>query len=169
MSDINEPNADLLKIDPEIRALQQERAKQLRRFNITRVYAPIVLFAFFILVVTVFLLFLVFSPSSSAQTYLTISGMADAAVILGALPVVIISGILLIFIFYGIFSARQRGVAPVRSTLFLFLRLESTLARIDVIISQAADSITKPFIKLRSFYSYIRSLLGQVGAIFKRS
>lgn len=169
MAEMHNQSSDLARIDPEIRERQQIRIKQLRRFNLTRVYLPIILFGLFIVAVTIFLLFLVLAPTASETIFLTVSGMADAAIILGALPLVIIFAIVLIFTYYGLFSARQRGVSPVRSTLFLFLRIESGLSNLDAIAKRSANSITRPFMNVRSIISYIRALLGQIGAIFKRS
>ncbi|MGD2049286.1 MAG: hypothetical protein PVH03_07315, partial [Chloroflexota bacterium] len=64
---------------------QLERGASIKRFNRLFVYLPISFFSVVAILITILLLYLSLNPPTD-ETLLTISGIADAVVILGTIP-----------------------------------------------------------------------------------
>ncbi len=161
--------------DPKVRItqstptlMQEERAKAIRRFNRLFVYAPIVILSLISLAIIVMLLYFVVYPPSS-ETYAIISGIADAVVIMGVLPLIILTGALLVIIFSVWVRGRRRGFAPVRGSQRLLWRVEWALSDVQRITGQVANQIVRPFISIHAFAAYIRRLFHHLGRLLKRS
>jgi hypothetical protein len=161
--------------DPEIRItqtnpspLQEERAKAISRFNRLFIYTPIVILSLISLALVITLLYFVFNPPSS-DAYATISGIADAIVIMGVFPLIITTGALLVIIFSIYVRGRRRGFAPVRGTQRFLWRVDWALSDVRQITGQVADQIARPFISIHAFSAYLRGFFHQLVRLLKRS
>lgn len=148
-------------------AIQEERAKSIRRFNWLYVYTPIAFLSLVALAIIALLLYLVVNPIS-VETYATISGIADAVVIMGILPLLIIFGALLLAIFSIWIRARRRGFAVVRGSQKFFWRVQWALDDVQRITRQTGDMLASPFISIRAVAAYVRSLFHQLIRLLKR-
>jgi hypothetical protein len=146
---------------------QEERAKEIRRFNQLFVYTPITLLSLISLAIIVLLLYFVINPPNN-ETYATISGIADAVVIMGVFPLIIISGVLLFLIFSIWVRSRRRGIAPVRGTQKFLWRVSWALDDVYLITKRVTERIANPFISIHAFAAYIRRLFLQLSGLLKR-
>lgn len=160
-----DPNIRITQSSPT--AIQEERAKSIRRFNLVFVYTPIAFLSLVALAIIALLLYLVVNPLS-AETYATISGIADAVVIMGTLPLLIIFGALLLAIFSIWVRARRRGFAVVRGSQKFFWRVQWALEDVQRIARQIGDMLASPFISIQAISAYIRSLFHQLIRLLKR-
>lgn len=149
-------------------ARQAERAAALRRFNLLFVYLPIGLLMAAVLAIVVFLLIVAISPPG-AEALPMISGLADAALTIALLPVLVVGAVLLALIVYGFVKSRQRGVAPIRQTQRLLWRLDNVVGQVRLRTSEVAPKVARPFISVQSVYAYIRALTQQITRLFRRS
>jgi uncharacterized integral membrane protein len=146
---------------------QAERAAELRRFNMLFVYGPIGLLSAIVLGVIVVLLVIAISQTS-AEALIFISGLADVAMVIAMLPILIVGAVLLSLIGYGYYRGRQRGMAPVRQTQRLLWRMDHVVGRLRVRTGMTADSIIRPFLLLNGAFTYVKVLLQQSVKLIKR-
>lgn len=149
-------------------AQQAERAAALRRFNLLFVYLPIGLLSAIVVVIVVILL-IVAIGQQNAEALLFLSGLADVALVIALLPVIVIGAVLLGLIFYGYTQGRKRGTAPIRQTQTLLWRMDNLVGRIYVRTATTADRIAQPFMTLQGAFAYVRSLITQLIHMVKRS
>ena len=148
--------------------LQEKRARAIRRFNWLYVYAPIVILSIISLAIIVILLYFVFNPPSS-ETYETISGIADAIVIMGVFPLIIVTGALLAIIFSIWVRSRRRGIAPVHGTQKFLWRVSWALDDVQIITGQIMSRIASPFVSIHGYAAFVRRFLHQLVGLLKRS
>jgi len=147
---------------------QAGRASALRRFNVLYVYAPLGFFAAVAVGMTVFLLIVALNPPGENALFL-ISGLADVALVLALLPVLIMGAAVLVMIGYAFVQARKRGTAPVRQTQRLFWRMENIVGRLYAQTQAGALAVTRPFISLHGAGAYLRELSRQISKLIRRS
>ena len=146
---------------------QAERAADLRRFNLLFVYGPIGLLAAITVSLIVILLVIAVSPPSD-EALLFISGLADVALVIAILPILIVGAAGLALIAYGYYRGRQRGMAPVRQTQRLLWRMDNVVGRLRVRTGETADSVVRPFMSVNGAITYIKVLILQIVRIIKR-
>ena len=149
-------------------ANQAARAAQLRKFNRLFIYLPIGLMAAIAVAVVVVLLIIAINPPSE-EALVFISGLADVALVIAMLPVLVIGAILIGLIGYGYTEARKNGTAPVRQTQILLWRMDNLIGRIRIRTSEVADVVAQPFLKLNGAIAYARELVSQLIGMVKRS
>lgn len=147
---------------------QAERAAALRRFNLLFVYGPVGLISAIVLGLVILLLIVVLNPPSDGAL-LFISGLADAALVIALLPIVIIGAALLSLIAYSYYRARQRGMAPIRQTQRLLWRMDVVVGKLRDLTKETASKVARPFILANSYAVYMKALAYQVLKLVKRS
>ena len=149
-------------------AEQVERAYALRRFNLLFVYVPIGLISAIVVVLVVILLIVAIGQTNE-QSLLFLSGLADVALVIALLPVIVIGAVLLGLIGYGYAQGRRSGMAPIRQTQRLLWRMDNLVGRLRVRTEQTADSVARPFLTLNGAAAYARTLFAQLINMVKRS
>jgi uncharacterized integral membrane protein len=147
---------------------QAERAATLRRFNMLFVYGPIGLIAGIALGLVIFLLIVALNPPSDDALQF-ISGLADVALVIALLPLLIVGAALLGLIAYGYVRARQQGMAPIRQTQRLLWRMDNVAGRLRGRTKEIASIVARPFISANSLVAYVKALMNQVLRLLKRS
>jgi heme/copper-type cytochrome/quinol oxidase subunit 4 len=147
---------------------QAERAAELRRFNLLFIYGPIGLIAAIVLGLVAFLLIVAVNPPSD-EALLFISGLADVAIVVALLPILIVGAALLSLIAYGYVRARQQGMAPIRQTQRLLWRMDNVVGRLRGRTKEIASIVASPFISANSLVAYVKALINQVLRLLKRS
>lgn len=148
--------------------IQQERDASLRRFNRLYIYFPILFFSLAAILITVFLLYLSLNPPTE-ETLLTISGIADAVVILGTIPVIIICGIVPTLFLVTTVQARKRGMAPLSQLQTLLWRMDSGVGMVRQKVDETAPKIARPFITIQAKLVYFQTLVKSIPHSFRRS
>lgn len=148
--------------------IQQERAASLRRFNRLYVYVPVSLFSVVAILITVFLLYLSLNPPTE-ETLKTISGIADAVLILGTIPAIIVCGIVPTLILVTTVQARKRGMAPLRQLQTLLWRMDSGVGMVRQKVDETAPKIARPFITVHAKLVYFQTLLKRIPHLLRRS
>ena len=147
---------------------QAARAAELRRFNLLFVYGPLGLLTASVIGVIVFLLVIAISQPSD-EALLFISGLADVALVIAMLPILIVGAALLGLIAYGYYSGRQRGMAPVRQTQRLFWRMDNIVGRLRVRTDATANSVIRPLMSVGGAVTYVKVLIRKILKLVKRS
>lgn len=135
------------------------RRAELRKFNLIRVYLPIAFFSLVTLALIISLLFISLNPPQE-QTPETISGIADAIVILGIIPLMMICAIFPILFLAATFQVKSRDSAPIRRTQSLLWQIDAALMKIGATVTRIAGKIGAPFITIHSRFAYFRTLWG---------
>lgn len=148
--------------------VQQERAASLRRFNRLYIYLPITFFGIVAILITVFLLYLSLNPPS-VETLQTISGMADAVVILGTIPAIIVCGIVPALFLVTTVQARKRQMAPLRQLQTFLWRMDSGVGIVRQKVGETAPKIARPFITIHAKLAYFQTLFSRIPHLFRRS
>lgn len=148
--------------------IQQERAASIKRFNRLFVYLPITFFGIVAILTTIILLYLSLNPPTE-ETLLTISGIADAVVILGTIPVMIVCGIFPALFLVTVVQARQRGMAPLRQLQTLLWRMDSGIGLARQKVEEIAPRIARPFIIIQGRLAYFHALIKKIPHLFRRS
>lgn len=148
-------------------AEQAQRDAKLRRFNLLYVYTPIGLVSALAISIVVILLIVAVNPPSE-ETLIFLSGLADVALVIAMLPVIVVGAVLLGLIIYSFVQARRSGAAPVRQTQKLLWRMNNVVDRLQVRTAHVADAIVQPFMTLNGAFSYVKVLLGQILGMVKR-
>ena len=149
-------------------AEQADRAAALRKFNRLFVYIPIGFVVAIAIGIVIILLYVAVNPPSD-EALLFISGMADVALVLAMLPILIIGAALLALIAYGYTQGRRRGTAPVRQTQRLLWRMDNVAGRVRVRTGEVATQVSRPFISLNGAVTYVKVLMQQIIRIIRRS
>ena len=147
---------------------QAERAAALRRFNMLFIYGPIGFITAIVLGLVIFLLIVALNPPGN-EALLFISGLADVAIVVALLPILIVGAALLALVSYGYVRARQQGTAPVRQTQRLLWRMDNVVGRLRGQTKEIATKVARPFISANSVAAYIKTLMNQVMKLVKRS
>jgi hypothetical protein len=147
---------------------QVRRTAELRRFNVLFVYLPIG-FISAVVVALVAILFVVAINPPSLEALLFISGLADVALMIAILPMLLIGAIILALIGYAYTQGRQAGMAPIRQTQRLLWRMDNLAGRIRVRTEETTASARQPFIAVNGAVTYVRVLVTQLLRIVKRS
>jgi hypothetical protein len=147
---------------------QQERVASLRRFNSRFVYAPIIISSVIVVILVLLLLYIALNPPTFGALQ-TISGISDAVVILFTIPAMIFCSIVPIVFIAATVQARKQGIAPLRQFQILMWRVDGGVGVVRQKTNEIAPKIAAPFIKVRSIYAYIITLLKRLTSIFKRS
>ncbi len=156
------------KTEFEPTTAQQQRAASMRRFNTLYIYLPIGFFGFVAIIIVLILLYLSLNPPA-AQTLKTISGIADAVVILGTVPAIIICGIIPTLAIVGTVQARRRGMAPLRQLQVLLWRMDRGVGIVRQKVDDMAPKIARPFIQIHGAFAYVQNLFNRIVRVFKRS
>jgi uncharacterized integral membrane protein len=146
---------------------QAERAARLRKFNLLYVYLPIGLVAAVATVTTIILL-IVAIVQPSAESLLWLSGLADIALVIAMLPIIVIGAVILGLIIYSYVQARRRGMAPIKQSQTLLWRMDNVVGRLRLRTDEAASMIVQPFFRLNSALSYVKTLIAQIIGMVKR-
>jgi len=146
---------------------QAKRAQELRRFNLLYVYLPIGLMSA-LTVVTVVLLLIVAITQPNVEALLWLSGLADIALVLAMLPVIVVGVIILSLSAYIYIQARRSGTAPIRQTQRLLWRMDNVVGRLRVRTDEAALVVAQPFFKLQGVVAYVRALIIQIIDMVRR-
>ena len=149
-------------------AEQAERAAELRRFNRLFVYGPIGLISAIVVTLIVLLLIVAINPPSG-EALLFISGLADVALVIAILPIVIVGAALLGLIGYAYITARKNGTAPIRQTQRLLWRMDNVVGRLRVRTERAAEGVIQPFLSMNGAVAYVKTLIMQIMRMVKRS
>jgi hypothetical protein len=149
-------------------AEQLRRASRLRGINLLYVYVPLALVVAVYVGLIVAMLIKAIGQSDENGLRL-ISGLADAALILAMLPMLIFGAAVLGGIGYAYGRAKKAGTAPVATTQRLFWRLESQIVRARVRALVVFSTAVKPVLSLNSAISYARELVAQLVGMLKRS
>lgn len=160
------PVQEVVEAEPTHRQL--ERATELRRFNRLFVYAPVLLASAIAIAIVILLLFLVL-VQPSIKNLRTISAIADAAVILGAIPPLAIGGILLSIIVAIVVQARRRDFAPLRETQLFLWRVDRFSTYLGRTIGEVALKVASPFVQIRALGAYLRTFVSGLKRIVKRN
>lgn len=147
---------------------QAQRASSLRKFNILFVYVPMALVGTISLGLIIFMLIVAVRPPND-EALLFISGLADAALIIAILPVVVVGIAVLGLVAYGYSRARQSGTAPIRQTQRLFWRMDNVVGRLGTRTNRIANDIARPFISVNGTITYIKVFINQLIKLIKRS
>lgn len=147
---------------------QVQRAARLRRFNFAFVYLPIGLISALVIALVVIMLWVAIDPPS-VEALLFISGMADVALIIAMLPVLVVGAVLLGLIVLGYVRGRQAGMAPIKQTQKLLWRMDRLVGRVKVRTEQTGVAVRQPFIDLNGAYAYVRMLFAELVGMIKRS
>jgi hypothetical protein len=147
---------------------QLERGASIKRFNRLFVYLPISFFSVVAILITILMLYLSLNPPTD-ETLLTISGIADAVVILGTIPAIIVCGIFPALFLVAVVQARQRGMAPLRQLQTLFWRMDSGIGLVRQKVNETAPKIARPFIVVYAKFAYFQALIKKIPHLFRRS
>lgn len=147
---------------------QLERAASIKRFNRLFVYLPISFFGVVAILLTILMLYLSLNPPTE-ETLLTISGIADAVVILGTVPAIIVCGIVPALFLVTTIQARQRGMAPLRQLQTLLWRMDSGIGLVRQKVDETAPKIARPFIIVQAKIAYFQALIKKIPHLFRRS
>ena len=147
---------------------QLERAKEIRRFNLLYIYFPIVSLSLVVLLLVLALIYLGLNPPA-LETLQTLSGIADAVVILGLIPTIILCGIFPTLVIGVTVQARKQGIAPIQQLQVLLWRLDRLIGTGRMKVDEVAPKIARPFINIHATVAYIKTLFKQIIRIFKRS
>ncbi len=156
------------KIEYIATPIQQERADSIRRFNRLYVYGPISFFGIAAILITIFLLYLSLNPPSE-ETLPTISGIADAVLILGTIPAIIVCGVVPALFLVTTYQARKRGMAPLRQLQTLLWRMDSGVGMVRQKVDETAPKIARPFITVHAKLAYFQTFLKRIPHLFRRS
>ena len=156
-------------------AVQLERARALKRFNLWAVYVPLGVVVTAVLALLVYLLIIAIWPPYE-DTHLFLSGIADIILILFMAPVVLIFGLLLAGIFGGAIywrKSRQDSAAPALQKEYGRLRLllwkaDQKLSGLYRRIDQLLPKIAEPVIRYNAFQAYTSAWLDHLKRQFKR-
>jgi hypothetical protein len=146
---------------------QLERAAAIRRFNFRFVYLPIGLITLVVLVTVIGLIYLAIFPPNE-ETLNTISGMADAATILGIIPLLLLCAIIPTLAVVATVQGKRRGIAPILQLQLLFWRLDGAMSSLKQTIGRLAQKLANPFITIQAALAFVRSFLRRVASIFKQ-
>jgi hypothetical protein len=164
--DARNPVQEVVETEPTVSQLA--RAEKLRRFNRLYIYTPIVIASVVALAVVLFLLYVaLIQPSIKGLE--TISAIADAAVILGAIPPLVIGGVLLALILAIAVQARRRDIAPLRESQLFLWRVDRFATYLGRASGDLALKIATPFIWARAWAAYVRTFASQLKNMLKRS
>ena len=153
---------------PEPTSSQLERARSMRRFNLLWVYLPIGLGAALILFLVGLLLVVSLQPDNG-DARSTISGVADAFIILTIIPLLLLCGSVPTLAVFITIKARENDMAPLRQTQLLFWRIERLQGLLGNRLSELSVKVAQPFIAINGVAAYMRSLLNQLKRLLKRS
>ena len=145
-----------------------ERAAKLRRFNLLYIYAPIAAGSVIIVLAIVSLLYLALA-SPSPETRITLSAVADAFITLATIPAMLLCAIVPTVWLVVALQLRERDASPVRGTQYLFWRVGYLAVIASDAISQLAEKIREPFVKVNAQVAYVSTLGRRLVALFKRS
>lgn len=148
--------------------IQQERAASIKRFNRLFVYLPISFLSVVAVLMTILLLYLSLNPPTE-DTLLTISGIADAVVILGTIPAMVICGILPALFLATTIQARKQGMAPLRQLQLLLWRMDSGIGLVRQRVGETAPKIAQPFITVHAKFAFVQTFIKRIPHLFKRS
>lgn len=156
-------------------AVQLERARSLKRFNLWTVYVPVGVAATAALALLIYLLIIAIWPPYE-DTRLFLSGIADIILILFLLPVVLLFGLLLVGIIGGGFywrKSRQESDAPALQKQYGRLRLllwkvDQKLSGLYRQIDQLMPKIAGPVIRYNAWQAYTSTWLDQLKRQFNR-
>jgi len=155
------------EIQYEPSAEQTERAAKLRRFNLLYVYLPIGLISA-VTIVTVAILLIVAIVQPSVESLLWLSGLADIALVIAMLPIIVIGAVIIALIGYTFTQARRREMAPIRQSQRLLWRMDNVVGRLRVRTDDVAAVIAQPFFKVHGAMAYVRTLATQIIGMVKR-
>lgn len=147
---------------------QAQRAAELRKFNLIFVYLPIGLASAIAIVLIAILLIVALNPPS-AKALLFISGLADVALVIAMLPILILGAVILGLIGYAYTQARKAGTAPIRQTQLLLWRMDNLIGRIRVRVDETGVTVRRPFLSINGAVAYVRELIIQLVRMLKRS
>lgn len=147
---------------------QSERAAKLRRFNLLFIYVPIGLVAAIVIALIVIIVIMAINPPDD-DTRLFLSGLADAALSLALLPILIVNAALLALAGYAFGRARKSGTAPVSATQRLLWRMDALVGRLRVRTEATAGMVAQPFLSINGAVAYLKMLITQLVRMVKRS
>ncbi len=149
-------------------AVQQQRAKALKRFNRLAIYLPLGLIATAVLAVLVYLLIIAIWPPFE-DTRLFLSGIADIILILLVLPMVIVFALLLAGTFGGLFYWRQSRRDSASTLQRKYGRLRLLLWKLDQKLTVyyrkvhlLMPKLAQPLIRFNAFSAYVGAWLDQL-------
>ncbi|MCB8981534.1 MAG: hypothetical protein H6657_29355 [Ardenticatenaceae bacterium] len=156
-------------------AVQLERDRALKRFNLWAVYVPLGVVVTAVLALLIYLLIIAIWPPYE-DTRMFLSGIADIILILFMLPVVLIFGLVVAgLIGGGIYwrKSRQESDAPELQKQYGRLRLllwkvDQKLSGIYRQIDQVMPKIAGPVIRYNATLAYINTWLDHLKNQFKR-
>ena len=160
---------DIAPLKPEYQptVAQLERAAAIRRFNFLFVYLPIGFISLVALVTVFGLLYMAIFPPNE-ETLQTISGMADAATILGIVPLLVLCAIVPTLAVVATVQGKRHGIAPIMQLQLLFWRLDAGMASLKRTIGRLAQKLANPFITIQAVFAFARSFLRRITSIFKQ-
>jgi len=160
---------DIVPIEQEYQptSSQLERAAAIRKFNFRVVYLPIGLISLVTLIAVLALLYLALFPPNDG-TLETISGMADAATILGIVPLLVLCAIFPTLAIVATVQGKRRGLAPIRQLQLLLWRLDGGIGSGKQAISRFAQKLANLFITIQGAFAFIRTFLHRAARLFKQ-
>ncbi|MGD8583934.1 MAG: hypothetical protein PVH65_02980 [Chloroflexota bacterium] len=147
---------------------QTQRAAKLRRFNLLFVYVPVGLVTVIVIALVVVMLIVAINPANE-DARLFLSGLADAALALALLPILMVGALLVGLAGYTLSQSRKKGVAPVIRTQRLLWRVDALVSRLRTGAERTAGMVAEPFLTVNGAVAYIRMLITQLVKIIKRS
>ena len=160
---------DITPIEQEYQptSSQLERAAAIRKFNFRFVYLPIGLISLVTLLSVLALLYLALFPPND-ETLERISGMADAATIIGTIPLLVLCAIFPTLAIVATVQGKRRGIAPIRQLQLLFWRLDGGIGSGKQVIGRYAQKLANPFIIVQGAFAFVRAFLHRVASLFKQ-
>ncbi|MBK8901922.1 MAG: hypothetical protein IPM53_12100 [Anaerolineaceae bacterium] len=156
-------------------AVQLERARALKRFNLWTVYVPMGVVGTAVFALLVYLFIIAIWPPYE-DTRLFLSGIADIILILTLLPVVLLFGLLLAGIIGGAYywrKSRNESDAPALQKQYGRLRLllwkaDQKLSGLYRRLDQLMPRVAGPVIRYNAFQAYLSTWLDHLKRQFKR-
>ena len=146
---------------------QLARAAAIRRFNFRFVFLPIGFISLVLLITTIGLLYLALFPPNE-YTSQTISGMADAATIIGIIPLLLLCAIFPTLAIVATVQGKSRGIAPIRQLQLLLWRLDGGIYGVRQVIGRIAQRVANPFIAVQAAFAFVSTLLKRIVSLFKK-
>lgn len=147
---------------------QAARADQLRQFNRLYVYGPIVALSLVVVGLIVWLTIVALAPTSQAAR-ITLSAVADAVLIMGIVPLMLLCAIVPVFFLVATFQARQRGIAPRRQLQRWLWIVDSSVGKLGKRVDGVAQRLAKPFVAAHARASYVGALWTRLVRLISRS
>lgn len=147
-------------------AEQVQRAAALRRFNLLFVYIPFGLVGAAVLGLLVLMLIKAINQSD-ADALRLISGIADVALIIAVLPMLVVGAAIVAGL--GFALSKGKKSAPIGKTQRLLWRLDNQIGRLRVQIQSTSGVVVRPFQSVNGAITYVVVLMDRLIKMVKRS